>query len=151
MPSRLSLHHPAVIRGAERVRKWRADDFPPYRVPSLCRDLDVRDWLLATGWGGTDGSSCSFDDIQGVRIGMTGGQMNRLPATMHDVAYELIRRFRPPGIVREYADRMYRDECIRRLREKLVPGSLSCRLGVAQAWARYAALRAFGWRAARPR
>lgn len=145
------MHHPVVIRGSERLRKWRADDFPSFRVPSLCRDLDVRHYLLATGWPGTDGSSCSFDDIQGVRIGLTGGHLNRLPATLHDVAYELIRRFQPPGRVREHADAMYRDACVDLLRRKLVPGSLSCRVGVLQAWSRYFALRAFGWRAARPR
>jgi hypothetical protein len=151
MTAPLPLDHPAVCRGGHRLFKWREADFPVSWVASLCHDLDVRHYLRATGWAGTDGSSCSFDDIQGVRIGLTGGHMNRLPATLHDVAYELIRRFQPPGRVREHADAMYRDECVKRLRDKLVPGSLSCRVGVLQCWTRYYVLRTFGWRAARPR
>lgn len=145
-----ALHDPRVIRGAERVRKWREAEFPPGSVLGVCSDMNVRAWLLATGWQGSDGSSCSFDDVQGVRIGCTGGQFNLMPATLHDVAYALLRRFQPPGRVREEADRMYRDECILRLRENLVNGSLSCRVGILQAWTRYYALRAFGWKAARP-
>lgn len=150
----VSLHDPAALRGGEKIRGWREDDYPvhgPLGVVALSRCLDVRNWLLATGWEGTDGSSSSFDDLQGVRIGRTGGQFNRLPATCHDAGYELLRRFQPPGRVREALDAEYRDGCIRALRAKLVTGSLSYRVGVLQAWSRYFALRAFGWRAARPR
>jgi hypothetical protein len=151
MPQTLPMHDPRVIRGANRVRFWREGGFNPYLLESLCRDLDVRQWLRSTGWAGSDGSSCSFDDVQGVQIGMTGGRMNRLPATLHDVSYELIRRLNPPGRVREFADAMYRDTIIQLLRDRLVDGSLSCRVGILQAHVRYLGLRAFGWRAARGR
>jgi hypothetical protein len=146
----LSLQHPSVIRGAERIRAWRESGFPRSSLRALCHDVNVRCWLLATGWQGTDGSSCSFDNIQGVQIGRTGGQFNRLPATLHDVAYELIRRFQPPRGVRAEADAMYADECRDRLSARLVP-SLSLYVGMGQCYVRWAVLRLAGWRAASPR
>jgi hypothetical protein len=48
---------------------------------------------LASGWAGSDGSTASLDDIEGIRIGQSGREYQPgLPANLHDYHYRVIRR-----------------------------------------------------------
>lgn len=48
---------------------------------------------LDSGWTGSDGSSSSLDDIEGLEIGKTGTEYRPdLPANHHDFDYRVIRR-----------------------------------------------------------
>jgi hypothetical protein len=106
-------------------------------------------WLAAlrTGWTGPDGSSCSFDVIQGVRIGRSGPGFEHahLPANRHDWFYELGRRFGLPESYRRLADLDYRESCKDTLRSVLEGPSLW--FGLLRCHLRYVALRLGGRRA----
>jgi hypothetical protein len=141
----------AASRGAERVRLWYADgqgvaDLDGFEA--LGHDADVHAWLVETGWR-SDGSSRSFDDVAGVRVGLSGTAFNLLPATTHDRLYELSRRFGGlPAAHRKRADQGYRDGCL-----ALVNATLIGRhrlLGVAYCHVRYAGLRVGAWASWRP-
>lgn len=48
---------------------------------------------LESGWAGSNGSSVSLDDIEGVRIGLTSRAYRPdLPANLHDYQYRVLRR-----------------------------------------------------------
>lgn len=100
---------------------------------------------LSAGWTGPDGSSMSFDDIEGVRIGVTSRLWRNctLPANLHDWRYHLGRTRKLPQSFRAAADAGYRDGCIEAVRTTLI--GFSQKKGVARAYARWAALRVAGW------
>lgn len=48
---------------------------------------------LRSGWGGSNGSSCSLDNIEGVVIGTSTHEYSpQYPANWHDFLYRVIRR-----------------------------------------------------------
>lgn len=115
----------------------------PPTLEAWCRELELH------GWAGPDGSSCSLDDIMGVRIGITSRSWEhaRLPANEHDWRYQLGRRHGLPESYRKAADQGYRDGCAHRVRAALIGWRVP--VGAARAWARYVGLRLFGrlaWR-----
>jgi hypothetical protein len=66
------------------------------------------------GWSGSDGSSSSFDDIEGIRIGKTSRKISDIgyPANLHDWRYQMGRRKVLPAACRKAADKGYRDDCL---------------------------------------
>lgn len=124
-------------------------------IEDFLRPPTHRQWLkaLRSGWAGPDGSSCSFDLIQGVRIGKSSPSFRHAhyPANRHDWYYELGRRYGLPESYRRAADLDYRDSCKDALRAVLEGPSLW--FGLLRCHLRYAALRLGGrsaWRG-RPR
>jgi hypothetical protein len=104
---------------------------------------------LGAGWSGPDGSSWSFDDVMGVRIGITSRLWRHAhyPANRHDWRYHLGRKHRLPENYRAAADAEYRDGCAASVCEALIGWRVQA--GRARAYARWAFLRAFGrhaWR-----
>ena len=124
---------------------------PPLSEPSTIKKFLAKpswfNWAeeLDAGWPGPDGSSCSLDDIQGVRIGITSRSYRHadLAANRHDWYYRLGRRFRLGHKFRKAADAWYRDRCIEQINETII--GFSRRMGVARAHARYYGLRVGGW------
>lgn len=109
-------------------------------------------WLVVQGWE-SDGSSCSLDDIEGVRIGRSGAAFADadLPANRHDFFYALgrllLQRHRDSAAFRKAADAGYRDDCARCVAAALIGWRVTA--GALRARARYVALRLFGhgaWR-----
>lgn len=102
---------------------------------------------LEAGWRGPDGSSCSLDDVLGVRIGITSRlwRYATLPANLHDWRYHLGRKHGLPSSYRAAADAEYRDGCAARVADALIGWRV--RAGAARAYARWLVLRALGWRA----
>lgn len=114
----------------------------------LAYNANVWAWLVATGWE-SDGSSCSLDDVMGVRIGRSGPDWNLLPASLHDVLYVVSRRLGGlPAPFRKVADELYRDQIIHVTGNHLI----GWRRHVARlrAHARYVGLRLGGRRSFQP-
>jgi hypothetical protein len=95
------------------------------------------------GWEGSDGSSSSFDDIEGIRIGVTSRRLIDLsyPANLHDWRYQMGRRKVLPASFRKAADKGYRDDC---LDEVSVLVGFSGWKARVRCHIRYYALRVFG-------
>jgi len=73
----MNLFNPKTAQ--ELVSRWPTND----------------EWLaeLDSGWKGSNGSSCSLDNIEGVVIGTTTRNYTpNLPANWHDFLYRTIRR-----------------------------------------------------------
>jgi hypothetical protein len=102
---------------------------------------------LAAGWKGSDGSSISTDDIQGIRVGITSNsyKYSNLPASRHDFCYHLGRKYKLPSKYRKEADKLYRNLCLKLIKKHLM--GFSAWKGRQQAKIRYRALRLFGRRA----
>ena len=105
---------------------------------------------VTAGWEGPDGSSCSTDDIMGIRIGITGPEYEYidLAANRHDWYYRLGRRLRLSRKHRKVADSWYRDRCIEITDAALIGWRAYAARGRARV--RYYVLRAvggFAWRA----
>jgi hypothetical protein len=102
---------------------------------------------LDAGWSGPDGSSLSFDDLEGVRIGITSKlwRYAGLPANRHDWRYHLGRKHKLPESYRTSADAGYRDGCRESVANTLIGWRVKA--GAARAYARWAGLRVFGWAA----
>ncbi len=100
---------------------------------------------LNRGWDGPDGSSCSLDDIMGIRIGITSSEYEHvdLAANRHDWYYRLGRRLKLSRAHRMTADAWYRDRCIAITDAALIGWRVYA--ARARAHARYVLLRAFGW------
>lgn len=142
----------AAQLGARMVESWYTGHVMGHPLGDaehflkLALSPSVHAWLVESGWPGSDGSSASLDNIEGIRIGATGTAFNRLPATVHDRGYELSRRYGGlPAPLRKRMDRAYRDLCIRAVSEVLV--GWNHRKAVARAHARYLGLRVGAWRA----
>lgn len=59
---------------------------------------------LASGWRGSDGSTLSLDQIEGIEIGRTGSEyLPDLPANLHDFLYRVIRRLMAHRLIDEQA------------------------------------------------
>lgn len=103
---------------------------------------------LNSGWPGPDGSSSSTDHMMGVRIGISdpGYNHHKYPANLHDYRYHMGRKYGLPSRYRQLADVEYRERCIEYIDRRL-DGKIFTGLGIIRAWARYYALRLFGWRA----
>lgn len=55
---------------------------------------------LNSGWKGSNGSSCSLDNIEGIVIGTTTKEYSpNLPANWHDFLYRTIRRLYYQGLL----------------------------------------------------
>lgn len=112
---------------------------------------------LASGWRGSDGSSNSLDDIEGVKVGETGTRyMPDLPAPHHDYDYRTIRRL----VALHVIDEKMRAEMQQAADEKHLEGlqrKVSVLVGFsgwkarARARVRYAALRLLGRSSTMPR
>ena len=105
---------------------------------------------LRRDWAGPDGSSFSTDTICGVLIGCTSTDWkhHRLPANGHDYKYRIARRLRLPERYRRFADRDYRNGCLRLVRLRIRWYNPLRPIAVARCHARYAALRVgarFAW------
>lgn len=70
--------------------------------------------IFEHGWGGSDGSSCSLDAIQGIVIGVTSPHhmYSNLPANLHDWRYQRIRRLGLTELHRKAADLGYYVDCL---------------------------------------
>ena len=119
-------------------------------VKDFMKPPSRRAWNQAfrDGWRGADGSSNSTDHIMGVRIGVTTTDWadRDFPATLHDYRYFLGRLH---GLGRDHqraADVAFREDCIQAIKAKL-DGKTMIAIGVVRSWVRYAALRAFGFKA----
>jgi hypothetical protein len=95
------------------------------------------------GWDGSDGSTSSFDDIEGIRIGITSRNIKDVgyPANLHDWRYQLGRRKRLGPKFRRAADKGYRDDCL--LAISVLVGFSGWKARI-RCWIRYFALRLFG-------
>ena len=95
------------------------------------------------GWAGSDGSSSSFDNIEGIQIGKTSRKLGDIgyPANLHDWRYQLGRRKRLGPVFRKAADKGYRDDCL--LSVAILVGFSGWKARV-RCWIRYYALRVFG-------
>lgn len=80
------------------------DDCRTLRRPSVA----AWECELAGGWAGPDGSSCSLDDVEGIRIGVTARVFCLLPANLHDFRYRCIRRLLACGKVNRAQGRALR-------------------------------------------
>lgn len=109
-----------------------------------------------SGWCGSNGSSASLDDIEGIEIGTTSREYRPdLPANLHDYHYRVIRRLvsthcigEPTrGQMQRAADRRHRAELLRKL---TVLGGWSGWKARRRAQLRYRALRWFGRAATLP-
>jgi hypothetical protein len=124
---------------------------PPITLEKFLSAPTLTEWqreIDEHGWCGPDGSSCSLDDVQGIRIGITSPSYkhNGLPANRHDWHYQLGRRFKLPERFRVAADVAYRDGCSEMTAHLI---GLSGWLARIQCRARYFILRHFGmgaWR-----
>lgn len=94
-------------------------------------------------WEGPDGSSCSLDDIEGIRIGTTSTNIAdlRYPANLHDWRYQQGRRKRLSDVFRKVADQDYLDGCLGRT--FLLVGFSGWKARK-RCWIRYFGLRVFG-------
>ena len=118
-----------------------------------------RHWAaeLRSGWPGPDGSSCSLDNVEGIKIGETTREYRPdLPANLHDFRYRVIRRLYKWGLITDAEASELRLLADLEHYEKLME-SVSILVGW-NGWkarqrvrARYYALRAFGRGSARPR
>lgn len=89
-----------------------------------------------------DGSSASLDDIEGIRIGISGPEYRpRLPANLHDFRYWWSRNHEMVPWTRQEADAEYRDGCLRCVSILVGFSGWKARK---RCWARYWGLRAFG-------
>lgn len=110
-----------------------------------------------SGWPPCDGSSWSFDDVEGIRVGRTGPEYApQLPANHHDYDYRVIRRLVALHWI---------DEATRRAMQKAADGKheggLLEHVGILIGWSgfkararahwRYLVLRLVGWRSTLPR
>lgn len=122
----------------------------PRTIEEFLRPFTRPEWYAAlrSGWPGPDGSSSSTDTIFGVRIGITSPRFEHslLPANRHDALYFLGRTYRLGGEYREAADAAYRDLCWAACRAELTGWRrVLLPAAYARCWARWAALRGFGW------
>jgi hypothetical protein len=111
---------------------------------------------LASGWQGSDGSSASLDDIEGIRVGKTGRDyLPGLPANLHDFHYRVIRRLAARQMIDDRTRRAMRAAADLRHYTGLL-AQVSVLIGWSgwkarrRAGARYQALRWFGDRHSRP-
>lgn len=119
----------------------------------------AQEWYAETesGWPPCDGSSCSLDDVEGIRVGISGGDYRPdLPANHHDYDYRVIRRL---------VALLQIDEQTRRAMQKAadtkhwlgLQRKVAVLIGVsgwkarARARVRYSALRVLGRRSTMPR
>ena len=95
------------------------------------------------GWSGSDGSSSSSDNIEGIQIGKTSRKIGDIgyPANLHDWRYQMGRRKVLPAECRKAADQGYRDDCL--LSVAILIGFSGWKARVRCRW-RYYALRVFG-------
>jgi hypothetical protein len=108
---------------------------------------------LESGWSGPNGSTCSTDDIEGIRIGRTTREYAHplLPADHHDYDYRVQRRLAALRQIdgatrremRAAADRKHYAGLLHKL---LVLVGWSGWKARRRARVRYLALRLFGWR-----
>lgn len=112
---------------------------------------------LASGWTGSDGSTSSLDDIEGVQIGVTGTDHRPdLPANHHDFDYRVLRRLGAHYLIDEYeradlqaaADAKHYAGLLEKVAVLVGWNGWKAR---ARAWGRYQALRWFGRRHTLPR
>lgn len=122
------------------------------------------DWAdeRASGWYGSDGSSCSFDSLFGVEIGKSSAAYHpELPANLHDFRYRVIRRLRALELIsdeqaeelRLLADLEHYDGLCFCVDAALALGEIWKATAIAAkgwAWVRFRALRALGGNAAHP-
>jgi hypothetical protein len=112
---------------------------------------------VESGWPPCDGSSCSLDDIEGIRIGRSGTEYAPwLPANRHDYDYRVIRRL----VALRWIDEATRSAMQAAADEKHLGGLLE-RVSVLIGWngfkararahVRYHVLRLVGWRSTLPR
>jgi len=120
-------------------------------VTNFLRHPDKLQWygeMSKHGWRGPNGSSWSFDDIMGIRIGNSDPHYDHsfLPANRHDWLYQIGRRYGLPEEFRKAADLDYLFLCNDRTRVLVGwRGVIARRI----AGGRYAGLRMFGrwaWR-----
>lgn len=117
----------------------------PMTLEEFLRAPTLKEWNaeLADGWSGSDGSSSSTDNIEGIRIGITSRSYSysHLPANLHDWLYRLGRKHGLGSKFRKAADRAYRDICLERISSLLGWSGWKARRRCA---IRYAVLRLFG-------
>lgn len=112
---------------------------------------------LRSGWPGPDGSSCSLDNVEGIKIGETTRDYRPdLPANLHDFRYRVIRRLRAWNLIdskqaaelRALADQEHYTKLMESVSILVGWNGWKARQRVR---ARYYALRLFGRRSTLPR
>lgn len=128
----LGLQHPTIREWAKAV-----DGFALDSPPGALRMVERLD---------PDGSSNSFDSVQGIVIGSSDALFRdpQLPANLHDFRYWYARNHADVPWTRQEADAEYRDGC---LREVSILVGWSGWKARRQCWLRYYALRVAGRRA----